>query len=76
MSSSQKNTFQNTSLSSKKTIVVLGGGPAGSICASVLAKYGEHNVVLIEKSRHPRHHVGESLQPAIMDILEQHLGAG
>ena len=58
----------------QKTIVVIGGGPAGSTCAGVLAKYGKHKCILIEKSKHPRHHVGESLQPATMDILEEHLG--
>lgn len=43
-------------------VVVVGGGPAGSSCAAYLAKQG-HDVVVLEKSRHPREHVGESLIP-------------
>jgi flavin-dependent dehydrogenase len=43
-------------------IVVIGGGPAGSIASTVLARHG-HSVVVIEKQRHPRYAVGESLIP-------------
>ena len=58
---------------SNSPIVIIGAGPAGSTCAGILAKYG-HACVVIEKSKHPRHHVGESLQPASLDILEEHFG--
>ena len=76
MTNPKKNMAQNNfSTSSSNTIVVIGAGPAGSVCASVLAKYGTYKIILIEKSKHPRHHVGESLQPAIMDILAKHLGS-
>lgn len=58
-----------------KQIVVIGGGPAGSVAAAMLAKYSsDAEVLLVEKDRHPRHHVGESLQPATFDILDQHFG--
>ncbi len=41
-------------------VIVIGGGPAGSTVASILAREGR-KVVLFEKERFPRHHIGESL---------------
>ena len=41
-------------------VVVMGGGPAGSSVASILAREGR-KVVLFEKEEFPRHHIGESL---------------
>ena len=41
-------------------VIVIGGGPAGSTVASILAREGRR-VVLFEKERFPRHHIGESL---------------
>ncbi len=43
-------------------VVVVGGGPAGSTAATILAMDGL-DVVLLEKDRHPRPVVGESLIP-------------
>ena len=54
-------------------IAVIGGGPAGSAAATMLAKQG-WRVVLLERERFPRDHVGESLLPASMPVLEE-LGA-
>lgn len=51
-------------------IVVIGGGPAGSTAATLLARKGRR-VVLLEKDAHPRFHIGESLLPRNLDILEQ-----
>lgn len=42
--------------------VIVGGGPAGSTAATVLADHG-HRVVVLEKATFPRHHIGESLMP-------------
>src|SRR5271170_7571577 len=42
--------------------IVIGGGPAGSTAAAVLALKGRR-VVLLEKEKFPRYHIGESLLP-------------
>jgi geranylgeranyl reductase family protein len=41
-------------------VIIVGGGPAGSSAASILAREGR-KVVLFEKEQFPRHHIGESL---------------
>src|SRR5262245_45557718 len=41
-------------------VIVIGGGPAGSTLATRLAQLGR-NVVVFEKERFPRFHIGESL---------------
>jgi len=43
-------------------VVVVGGGPAGSTSSAVLAMHG-HKVLLLEKEKFPRYHIGESLLP-------------
>lgn len=55
-------------------VVVIGGGPAGSTTAALLADRG-HRVVLVEKDSHPRFHIGESLLPANMPLFDR-LGVG
>ena len=51
-------------------IVVIGGGPGGSACATILADRG-YSVVLLERAKFPREHVGESLLPASIPVLER-----
>ena len=41
-------------------VIVMGGGPAGSSVAGMLAREGR-KVILFEKEIFPRHHIGESL---------------
>ena len=43
-------------------VAVIGGGPAGSTAAALLARSG-HRVIVVEKAHHPRFHIGESLLP-------------
>ena len=50
-------------------IIVIGGGPAGSTAAGLLAEQG-YQVVLFEKTRFPRFHIGESLLPANVPLLK------
>ena len=51
-------------------VVVIGGGPGGSTAAALMAQRGLR-VVLLEKDRHPRFHIGESLLPANLPLLEK-----
>src|SRR5258708_21725651 len=51
-------------------VLIIGGGPAGSSAAITLAERG-YRVVLLEKARHPRFHIGESLLPANLPLLER-----
>ncbi|MEP7276138.1 MAG: NAD(P)/FAD-dependent oxidoreductase [Betaproteobacteria bacterium] len=51
-------------------VLIIGGGPAGSTAAALLAGLG-HRVALLEKSRHPRFHIGESLLPANLPLFRR-----
>ncbi|KAJ3717555.1 hypothetical protein FB446DRAFT_211651 [Lentinula raphanica] len=57
----------------KATVLVVGGGPAGSYAASVLARR-QIDVVVLEASRFPRYHIGESLLASTNYFLE-YIGA-
>jgi flavin-dependent dehydrogenase len=51
-------------------VFVLGGGPAGTTTATLLAERGR-DVLIAEKDRHPRFHIGESLLPLNMLLFDK-----
>ena len=51
-------------------VIVIGGGPAGATVASLVAGSGG-SVVLLERDRFPRYHIGESLIPETFWVLER-----
>jgi flavin-dependent dehydrogenase len=51
-------------------VLVIGGGPAGATTAALLAERG-HRVILVEKERHPRFHIGESLLPMNLPLFDR-----
>ena len=71
MNSPDSNPDSNLDLSAD--VIVIGGGPAGSAAATMLARKG-WQVTLLEREQFPRDHVGESLLPASISVLEE-LGA-
>ncbi len=51
-------------------VLVMGGGPAGATVAALLAERGRR-VVLLEKDKHPRFHIGESLLPQNLPLMDR-----
>ncbi|MGB3240839.1 MAG: NAD(P)/FAD-dependent oxidoreductase [Geitlerinemataceae cyanobacterium] len=53
-------------------VVIVGGGPGGSTTGTLLKKYNPNlHVLILEKEKFPRDHVGESQLPQISDILNE-----
>ena len=50
--------------------VIIGGGPAGSTVATCLARAGRR-VLVLEQDAFPRFHVGESLLPRSVAVLDE-----
>jgi flavin-dependent dehydrogenase len=51
-------------------VIVAGSGPAGSTAATLLAQQG-HRVLIIERGKHPRFHIGESMLPLSTPVFDR-----
>jgi len=51
-------------------VIIAGAGPAGTTAATLLAQYG-HRVLLIERDKHPRFHIGESMLPMAEPVMKR-----
>ncbi|MCB0571989.1 MAG: tryptophan 7-halogenase [Phaeodactylibacter sp.] len=51
-------------------VIIIGGGPTGSTLATFLSRAG-HRVLVLEKEKFPREHIGESMLPFCYDIFEE-----
>jgi len=51
-------------------VIVAGGGPAGATASTLLAQQG-HRVLVIDRDRHPRFHIGESMLPMSEPVFQR-----
>ncbi len=57
-------------MATEPQVLIIGGGPAGSALAGLLARRGRRSLI-IERERFPRFHIGESLLPQSMGVFEE-----
>jgi flavin-dependent dehydrogenase len=50
--------------------IIIGGGPAGAAAGAILGEYG-HRVLILEREKFPRYHIGESLIPFTFQPLQR-----
>src|SRR5579872_3566949 len=51
-------------------VILIGAGPAGSTASALLAEKG-HRVLVLEREKFPRYHIGESLLPFTFQPLQR-----
>lgn len=57
-------------MNTSQDVIIIGGGPAGAATATILAEKG-HRVLILEREKFPRYHIGESLIPFTFGPLER-----
>ncbi|KZT42314.1 FAD/NAD(P)-binding domain-containing protein [Sistotremastrum suecicum HHB10207 ss-3] len=62
-------TNPQNSIPSRTKVLVIGGGPGGSYAACALAREGI-DVTVLEASRFPRYHIGESMLPSVRPFMQ------
>ena len=62
--------WADNSVDADTDVLVIGGGPAGTTTAQLLAQRG-WQVTVLEQAQHPRFHIGESLLPMNLPILRR-----
>src|SRR5213592_934349 len=70
MSKEQTMAASSSHSGSGPDVVVIGGGPAGSTCSTLIAQHG-YRVRLFEREKFPRFHIGESLIPETYWVLKR-----
>lgn len=62
--------MSNASKANTYDAVIIGGGPAGASAGAILGEHG-HRVLILEREKFPRYHIGESLIPFTFQPLER-----
>ena len=57
-------------MAERRQVIIVGGGPGGSTLAALLRKQ-DKDVLVLERDRFPRFHIGESLLPGSLAVLEE-----
>jgi flavin-dependent dehydrogenase len=66
----RQHAYLSRNMESLYDVSIIGGGPAGSTAATFLALKG-FKVIVLEKAKFPRFHIGESLLPYSMGTFER-----